>query len=161
YPERFEGRGIVICAGGVRYFTNAWVCISRLRRAGCGLPIEVWYLDDREMDREMSNLLAGLEVKSVNARVVKGKHSARIRGGWQLKAYALLHSRFREVLFLDADNVAVADPEFLFETAEYQATGAIFWPDYERGRNMKTLPIWRSCGLRQPNECEFETGQIV
>jgi hypothetical protein len=28
---RFEGRGIVICAGGARLFTCAWVCIALLR----------------------------------------------------------------------------------------------------------------------------------
>jgi ADP-heptose:LPS heptosyltransferase len=161
YPATFEGRGIVICAGGVRYFTNAWVCINRLRQAGCRLPIEVWYLDESEMDQEMSNLLAPLGVKTVNARQVRRERPARIDGGWPLKAYALLHSRFREVLFLDADNVVVENPEFLFDTAEYHATGAIFWPDYERGKNMKAFPIWRSCGLRQPNEPEFETGQMV
>jgi Mannosyltransferase putative/Glycosyltransferase family 9 (heptosyltransferase) len=161
YPETFEGRGIVICAGGVRYFTNAWVCINRLRQAGCAMPIEVWYLDDSEMDEEMQHLLLGLGVKCVNAREVGGKRPARINGGWELKPYALLHSRFREVLFLDADNVVVVNPELLFETREYRATGAIFWPDYERGRNMKAMPIWRSCGLGQPKETEFETGQIV
>jgi hypothetical protein len=161
YPGTFEGRGIVICAGGVRYFTNAWVCIKRLRQAGCRLPIEVWYLDENEMDEEMQNLLTPLGVKSINARKVREKHAPQIRGGWELKAYALLHSRFREVLFLDADNVAVVNPEFLFKTAEYRATGALFWPDFDRGQNMKAQPIWRSCGLRQPNECEFETGQIV
>ena len=37
YPDRYQGRGIVICGGGVRYFTGAWVCINMLRRAG--LPI--------------------------------------------------------------------------------------------------------------------------
>ena len=32
YPGGFSGRGIVICAGGIHYFTNAWVCINMLRR---------------------------------------------------------------------------------------------------------------------------------
>jgi ADP-heptose:LPS heptosyltransferase len=161
YPERFEGRGIVICAGGVRYFTNAWVCIRRLRRSGCRLPIEVWYLDENEMDAEMTSLLEPLDVKCVNARVMQKKYPGRIAGGWELKAYALVHSRFREVIFLDADNVVVRDPEYLFDTAQYQSTGAIFWPDYNRGRDQKASPIWRSCGLKQPNEAEFESGQMV
>jgi len=43
YPEgRFARRGIVICAGGPRLFTCAWVCISMLRKVlGCALPIQV------------------------------------------------------------------------------------------------------------------------
>src|SRR5206468_3920334 len=39
-----EGRGIVICGGGMKYFTNAWVCIKMLRRLGCRLPIQFWFL---------------------------------------------------------------------------------------------------------------------
>ncbi len=161
YPGGFEGRGIVICGGGVKYFTNAWVCINRLRQSGCRLQVEVWYLKDSEMDEEMKALLNPLEVKCVNACEVRRKYPARIPGGWELKPYAILYSRFREVLFLDADNVVVQNPDFLFDTPEFQRTGAIFWPDYARGRDKKALPIWRSCGLRQPDEPEFESGQIV
>jgi hypothetical protein len=161
YPARFNGRGIVICGGGVKYFTNTWVCVNRLRKSGCQLPIEVWHLDEHELDEKMSALFAPLGVDCINAREVRRRYPARIPGGWELKAYAILHSKFREVLFLDADNVAVANPEYLFETAQYESTGAIFWPDYDHGKDKKALPIWRSCGLRQPNEAEFETGQIV
>ena len=55
-----HGRGIVICAGGVRLFTNAWVCIQMLRRVGCRLPIELWHIGREELDEEMSEILAGL-----------------------------------------------------------------------------------------------------
>ena len=59
YPtERFAGRGIVICAGGTKYFTCAWVCASMLRRAGCELPIEFWYLGDYELNAEMRGYVA-------------------------------------------------------------------------------------------------------
>ena len=46
YPaDRFSGRGIVICAGGARLLTGAWVTINILRRTlGCTLPIQVWHL---------------------------------------------------------------------------------------------------------------------
>jgi hypothetical protein len=73
----------------------------------------------------------------------------------------LLHSPFAEALLLDADNVPIADPEFLFETAEYRRAGAVFWPDYGRTRSPRTRPVWHSCGLRQPAEREFESGQIL
>jgi ADP-heptose:LPS heptosyltransferase len=47
YPGGFRGQGIVICAGGIRLFTNAWVCVQLLRRLGCRLPIELWHLGNR------------------------------------------------------------------------------------------------------------------
>lgn len=161
YPGGYEGRGIVVCGGGIKYLTCAWVCMNRLRQAGCRLPIECWHLGRREMDKQMTALLGPLGVRCVDALKLRAKHPARILHGWELKAYALLHCRFREVLLLDADNVAAVDPEFLFETPEFRAAGAIFWPDRGLTRNERTLPIWRSCGLRQPDEREFETGQIA
>ncbi len=162
YPDaRFQGRGIVICGGGVKYFTCAWVCINRLRRLGCHLPIQVWHLGGEEMDQRMIGLLASLGVECIDASAVRKRFPARILHGWELKPYAILHSPFREVLFLDADNVPVVNPEFLFQTREFKDTGAIFWPDLEHPKNKNTMAIWRSCGLRQPREREFETGQIV
>jgi len=159
YPGGCQGRGIVICGGGVRYFTNAWVCINVLRQRGCRLPIQLWHLGQRELDHGMRELVAPLGVECVDAAKVRHRHPVRLLGGWQLKPYAVLYSPFAEVLLLDADNVPIRDPEFLFDAPEYRSTGAVFWPDY--GRSPKAQPIWRSCGLRRPAEPEFETGQIL
>jgi ADP-heptose:LPS heptosyltransferase len=159
--ELYQGRGIVIAGGGVRYFTCAWVCIKMLRRLGCRLPIEFWHLGDSEMDRERRSLLADLDVKCVDAHKVREEKPCRTLGGWELKPYAILHSAFREVLFLDADNVPVRNPEFLFEDPAFRKTGALFWPDFELANQAKAAPIWKSCGLRAPREPEFETGQML
>jgi ADP-heptose:LPS heptosyltransferase len=160
-PERFAGRGIVICGGGVKYFTCAWVCINMLRRFGCRLPIQLWHLDTKELDDRMRALVAPLGVECIDASKLRKKFPARILHGWELKAYAILHSPFREVLLLDADNVPIVDPEFLFDTPQFRQTGAIFWPDYGQLGGQKTYAIWRSCGLRPPREREFESGQIT
>jgi ADP-heptose:LPS heptosyltransferase len=154
----YQGRGIVICGGGVKYFTCAWVCIQMLRRLGCALPIQLWHLAE-EMDEPMKALVAPLGVECVDASQVRKKHPVRRLGGWELKPYAILYSPFREVLFLDADNVPVRNPEVLFDTPEFRGTGALFWPDY--GQLEKTQVIWDSCGLPRPETPEFESGQIV
>jgi len=156
-----KGRGIVICGGGIRYFTNAWVCINMLRRLGCRLSIEVWHLGKEEMNTQMAKLLASLGAKAVDAFKVRIQHPARQLNGWELKPYAIIHSGFQETLLLDADNVPVRNPEFLFDTNEFKETGAIFWPDYNNTASNDQLRIWRSCGLRRPDESEFETGQIL
>jgi hypothetical protein len=158
-PNTFHGRGIVICGGGVGYFTGAWVCINQLRRLGCTLPIQLWYLGPREVDEHMHALLAPLEVKCIDARELRKEHPARILNGWELKPYALLHCPFREVLLLDSDNVAVVNPEFLFDTPQFHDTGAIFWPDY--GRMKAERPVWRVFGVPFRDEPEFESGQIL
>jgi hypothetical protein len=97
----------------------------------------------------------------VDAKSLKQKLDRKNSKGWPIKALALLHSRFKEVLLLDADNVAVMNPEFLFATPQFKQTGAIFWPDYGRPTTERACAIWRSCGLRIPAEPEFESGQIV
>jgi ADP-heptose:LPS heptosyltransferase len=161
YPDRYDGRGIVVCGGGAKYFLCAWVCINMLRRLGCSLPIQLWYLGRKEMDGRMKALLAPLGVECVDATKVRKKFPARILHGWELKPYALMHSPYREVLLLDADNVPVINPESLFTSPEFRDTGAIFWPDFIPGADKKGRAIWRSLGMRAPDEFEFESGQIV
>jgi ADP-heptose:LPS heptosyltransferase len=159
-PQRdFHGRGIVICAGGVRYFTCVWVCIHRLRRAGCSLPIEVWYLGASEMTPQMIELLTELGVTCMDASEMRKRYPCRQLNGWELKAYAVVYSSFAEVLFLDADNVAVKDPEFLFDSPEYVNHGAVFWPDYGHFEN--TAKAWTLLGMEQPSHPEFESGQML
>jgi len=78
---------------------------------------------------------------------------------WVLKPFAVAHSRFREVLLLDADNVPVQNPEFLFESAPYRKTGAVFWPDY--GRLGPERTAWQAFDVPFRDEPEFESGQLV
>ena len=159
YPGGFRGRGIVICAGGVKYFTNAWVCIQMLRRLGCRLPIQIWHLGPEELDDPMRRLIAPLGVECVDAFAIRKKHPCRLLNGWELKPYSMVHSPFREVLLLDADNVPVRDPEFLFNTPQFRQTGALFWPDIDTSR--MPARAWRFCGLDELDEPAFESGQIV
>jgi hypothetical protein len=161
FPDgRFAGRGIVMCAGGARFFTCAWVCISLLRRElGCTLPIEVWHLGPEEMGPPMRALLDELGAHPVDALEVAKQHPVERLGGWELKAYALLHSRFSEVLLLDADNVPVKDPAYLFDRPEFRDTGALFWPDIVR--ISRDNPIWALSGLAWEDMPAFESGQLV
>jgi FkbM family methyltransferase len=159
YPGSYAGRGIVICGGGERYFPCAWVCLKMLRELGCSLPIQLWYNGRREMDKTMLTLVNELGVACQNAAEMEKHAPRRTSGGWELKSYALLHSPFKEVLLLDADNVPVRDPSFLFETAEYQGTGSLFWPDY--GRLPPEHEAWSICGVPYRSEPEFESGQML
>jgi len=161
YPAvRFSGAGIVMVAGGPRYFVNAWVCITLLRRElHCTLPIQVWYLGPAEMSPRMIELLRPFGVECVDALEVRREHPVRDLTGWQCKPYAMIHSPFQEVILLDADNVPLIDPALLLSTPEYRQTGAIFWPDLT---NLSPAnPIWQICGVPYRDEPAFESGQIV
>jgi hypothetical protein len=161
FPEgRFAGRGIVICAGGQRYFTCAWILIAVLQRAlKTTLPIQVWHLGRNELSEAMQLMLEERGVEVVNAEMALHRYPATIEGGWPLKPYAITHCRFREVVFLDADTVPLADPSELFTWEPYRRTGLLLWPDVIDLR--KQNPIWNSLGI-EPRKCmSVDSGVIA
>jgi hypothetical protein len=133
-----------------------WVLRKVLR---CALPIEIWHLGPQEMSHGMKNMLEGLGAKVVDAFAVLSRHPADIRDGWQLKAYAVIRSDFREVLLLDADNLPATDPAFLFDRPEFADTGAVFWPDFID--LAATNPIWNALDLPAERRISFESGQAL
>lgn len=154
------GRGIVTCAGGVRLFVCAYVLVRVLRETlRCKLPIELWHFGGEEITPAMRALLTVLDVDLLDATAVLKDHPAAIADGWQLKAYALVHSRFDEVLFLDADQVPVRDPAELFDWPDYVRTGAVFWPDVIDLR--ADNGVWALCGLAGETCRSWESGQIL
>ena len=161
YPaDNFAGRGVVMVAGGTRYLTCAYVNVTMLRRAGCTLPVELWFLGKREVDHKAKKLfehLGDVVFKDVEDYI----HECPFRkiGGWEMNVYSIINSSFEEVFFLDADNTVLIDIEEAFEWPQYKQTGAVFWPDY--GRLSKGREIWSVMDTSYRDEPEFESGQIV
>jgi hypothetical protein len=161
YPdERFAGRGVVICAGGSRLLTCAWVNVCMLRQVlRCNLPIQLWHLGPGELGPFEAALFGELGVDTIDAHEVRRAHPMRTLGGWELKPYALINSSFREVVLLDADNVPVVDPGSFLDSAPFRETGAVFWPDFDRLRDDN--PVWELCRVDYRAEPAFESGQMV
>jgi hypothetical protein len=111
------------------------------------------------LDSTMRDLLQPYGVTCIDACEIRKLHPVRLLNGWELKPYAIIHSSFREVLFIDADNVAVEDPTFLFDIQPHHQHGAIFWPDF--GCLAPDRSIWHLTGVTYRHEPEFETGQLV
>jgi len=156
-----ESRGIVICGGGVRFFTCAWINIQVLRKHGCILPIELWHLDN-EINDELREELARLGVECRNltsvTSLVKDPLS-KSTNNYTMKPLSILHSKFTKVLFLDADNVCVADPTYLFEQEHFTKHGAAFWPDF--WKTDRANPIWRLIDNRNYTVPEQDSGQLL
>ncbi|MDB5540992.1 MAG: hypothetical protein JWQ89_2719 [Devosia sp.] len=155
-----SGRGLVVVAGGARVFTNAFVLLHMLRHAlDSALPVELWHFGASEMSPAMAALLEPLDVVLVDAEPLIAAKGANVRDGWQLKPFAMLHSRFEEVLLLDADQVPVSDPALVFDWAQYRQSGAMFWPDIIDLR--ETNPVWDVLGLQRRQAVSFESGQLL
>ena len=155
--NRLHGRGIVVCAGGYKYFTNAWVSIKMLRHVGCNLPVQLWYVGRSELDFRMERLMRSLDVECIDA----GQYMAAAEGSnlKTLKAIAISKSSFEEILYLDADNVVVKDPSFLFDLPQYVDKGAVFWPDTEIIAVKD--PLWSIFQLPYIEEPQVEGGQLL
>lgn len=148
-----KDRGIVIAAGGTTYFTCAYICIRILRKLGCKLPIELWYMGREELDHSMEGIIKSLDVRCIDAvdHANRQEPKPRILGPWTLKPYSILHSSFKEVLFLDADQIPAADPTFLFDEPQYQEKGAILWSDLINVHGLDiTEGAFRAFGLPKP-----------
>jgi len=158
-PDHFRGRGIVMAASGSRYMACAWVCLRMLRHLGCTLPVELWHRGAQEWNPVYDELLEPYNVTVVDTSAVLSRHPADIEHRFALKPYTLVHSAFQEVLWLDADQVPVQNPEFLFDIPEYQATGAVFWPDF--GPHEPKHPMWRYTGVDYRDEPEIQAGEIL
>lgn len=159
---RYEGagRGIATMARGVDFVASAWVMVRLLRRLGCSLPVELWVMEDRArlplIEEAFESL--GVEVHHLDLPVDPEAERSSL---FAAKPEVLVRSRFREVLWLDADSFPVRDPGFLFEDAAYLGTGAVFWPEPEG--YVSTRPeAWRMFGLERDLETsEVQGGELL
>ena len=92
----------------------------------------------------------------------------RILAGYESKVFAMFHSGYEECLYLDADNIPLMDPTFLFDGPQYQHWRSIFWPDIAPARaggqpapNRLPECVWTNLGMTYRNEVDFETGQFL
>ncbi|KAG0741215.1 hypothetical protein G6F57_010583 [Rhizopus arrhizus] len=160
----FVGKGIVLVAGNKDTFQRALTTIKLLRHMHhCDLNIEVWHLSDEKPSALMINELTALGATARDLsysnlpRPIEHRRDADKQ--FQIKAAAIINSAFKEVLYLDSDNIPARDPTFLFDTPEYKETGALFWPDFWKthGENKIFEILQISCN----DEWEQESGQMV
>jgi alpha 1,2-mannosyltransferase len=131
YPE--NTRGIVTTAGG-ELMPRLLVGLRMLRRTGSSLPVEVFLNNMTDYEPQLcSKVLPTLGAKCVllghdmlDGTTPKGASSVTM---YQVKPFAVLFSSFNEVLFMDADNFPVTDPEHAFKSKPFRDTGLVIWPD--------------------------------
>jgi hypothetical protein len=179
YPsDKYSGRGIVTSAGGASLQLNSYVSLRLIRHLACTLPMECWYDGEREFDPVFRSALATLDVDYVNARqrgfeftkpsdqvthlgtgtkYASGENGYSNLAGYAMKPYAILNSRFNEVLWLDADNFAIRDPSFLFDDPNYREAGSMFWRDPPNGYG----PNLRAFGVAGEFGAGTEAGQML
>ena len=170
YPEgRYRGRGIVLCAGGLVHLANAYVCMKFLREF-TDLPIELFYAGGAEMPGDVPERLVNDFAPITLTDILQPEFAAAYPflpvkhfRGFQIKPFALLHSSFEEIFYIDADNIPLRSPEPLFASDTYLQTGALFWPDLERTKSTteELFQVFGVTSVPLKRDFEFESGQMV
>lgn len=163
--HKFEGRGIIVCAGNERSMLRLQVLLRMLRHFETKLPVEVHYFGDEELSvqnrTDLQGLFPNLYFNNLNGpdAVIKTKH-ANFVINYSVKLASMLNSRFAEPMLLDSDNVPVSDPISLFESDTYRTFGSVFYPDIARTRPEN--PMWAITNTEcRPDEYEMESGQMA
>lgn len=158
-PGGFSGRGVVLVGAGELYRANAWIALKRLRASGCTLPAEVWHWGGSDWNDAHAEWFGRLGAVGVGYDTMRRRGGRPIGHPWALKVFALCWSRFREILYLDADQVVLRDPTWVFDEPEYRRTGALFWPDI--GRWTPEAAMWGFTGVPYRDEPEVQGGEAV
>ncbi|KAL7679982.1 putative alpha-mannosyltransferase, nucleotide-diphospho-sugar transferase [Plasmopara halstedii] len=159
-PGMAYERGIVVVVYE-NVLLSVYALVRSLRSLGCTLPVELWY--KRSETDPMNPLLRDLTSRyGAYIREIRDPRAAT----YYTKTYAVFYSAFDQVLLLDADNFAVRNPTYLFDTSEFQTTGAIFWPDFWHFKKtifniQPTSFVWEVFDLQPVDMFEQESGQVL
>jgi len=127
-----RGDGIVYLGGG-RYNQLVLISISMLRALGSKLPVEVIIPKRSDHDIDLcSTILPAYNGKCKIMEDYLPELLTKNLGGFQLKNAALLVSSFKNILYLDADNIPTANPDYLFVNEPFLSKRMIMWPDLWR-----------------------------
>ncbi|KAK1933831.1 hypothetical protein P3T76_011591 [Phytophthora citrophthora] len=149
-----------------KLLASAYATIRTLRDVlHCQLPIEIWFrLDEVKHDIKMMDPLRRLA--STYANITFQKITDPEAKRFVAKIHAIYHSKFDRLLFLDADNVPVRDPRYLFQSPEFEKTGTIFWPDFWHpdytifGIHENAM-LWELLDMPFVDMFEQESGQLM
>ncbi|KAJ3100143.1 hypothetical protein HDU97_002475 [Phlyctochytrium planicorne] len=160
----FEARGVVTTVEKDSDVENLILFINILISVGSRLPVEVWTFS-QALSQEVQDRVAELVDGDGRALVLRfsddennyfpisngGKNEAQLAG--------LINSGFKEVLFLAVDTILVRNPDELFKSAEYKATGTVFWPDFQKVGS--TNPVWRWMNQPCVDEWQLDGGIML
>ncbi|KAG0291854.1 hypothetical protein BGZ98_002829, partial [Dissophora globulifera] len=123
------GRGIVMCVGN-HYTKYARTALKTLREVvKSQLPVEIYYVGDGDLSPENRAWFEQFEnVETIDITTVIDNNMLSL-GGWAIKPFAMLISRFSEVVLMDSDAYFLDDPNVLFDDDGYKETGTVFFYD--------------------------------
>lgn len=132
FNKFMKGDGIVYLGGG-KYDQLAFLSIKMLRDNGSRLPVEVIVPYAKEYDVQFCDRV----LPTLNGRCklmtdyLPKSYIDQIKG-FQLKNIAILISSFKRILYLDADNIPIKNPDAFFTNKPFTDKHLVLWPDLWR-----------------------------
>jgi len=149
--------GIVICVGSSNLIYAMHTVLSLRNVLHSRLPIQIAYGGDSDLsfsDRVAITDL-GADIETLNVRDYFDEGIAGLHdGGWAMKPFAMLASRFQKTIVLDADAIFVRSPDQLFQTEPgLIEIGTLFWHDRAFDPKSEARHSWVRdvMGHRQPS----------
>jgi alpha 1,2-mannosyltransferase len=109
------------------------ISLRMIRQTRSTLPVEVFVSDVEVSQSDIcSKIISSLGGQCIPLSPILGNETAPEyrENKYFNKLLAMLFSSFEDLLFLDADNLAVVDPSPFFTDAPFTETGMVVWPDY-------------------------------
>lgn len=128
----YEGSKGYVFVGGGQFSWLAFLAIRQLRLTGLVLPAQLFFPRPQEYEESFCNEVMhkyNVECVVIDRKLSEMLESRYAFGPAQYKVLALLHSKFENTLYLDADNVPVRALDHLFDQQVYRKSGFVLWPD--------------------------------
>ncbi|KAM0340332.1 hypothetical protein ACHAPU_010545 [Fusarium lateritium] len=160
-------RGIIIPVGGgeesVRFASHLIVSLRQVLKSK--LAIQIAYAGDQDLPEESRKKIQGLKganyIEFLDVWGAFDDSTLKLKdGGWAIKVFALLASRFEQAILLDADAVFMQKPEHLFSQKPYVDKGAylfhdrLLWQYLFKGRHS-----WWADQIKEPS-AEMEQSRV-
>lgn len=129
-----QSTGIVIPTGDktLRFACHLIASLTRVHKTQ--LPIQIVYAGPEDLSQKGIDAIQkagdGREIEMLDILTVFDDRTLQLaHGGWAIKPFAALASRFEQVILLDADTVFLQDPKELLNQDRYQETGVMLFHD--------------------------------
>jgi len=152
-------KGIVLTCGK-SHFRYALHFIGSIRNVLLSdLPVQVMYAGDDDLPKHHRQILTSMfrDVETLDLLTVFDDTTIDLRHGtWAIKSFAILASKFEQVLAVDADAVFLQKPEVVFEShSGYRSRGALLFHDRLLWQNVfvdRTKWWQNEMGSRTPSD---------
>jgi hypothetical protein len=153
-----EGEGIVTCAAESA-IASLFFLLSSVRHFGCSKPIEIWHRKGEWTEEAKVPLIREFGARFLEVSEGEARDHANFRTHY--RARAIVASSFARVLYLDSDNLLLADPTPLFNAPQFEGHGAIFWRGSDKPHFKPLRRLQKAFRILSSGPTNFEASQML